>query len=110
MAEVRAGRLQDALRTLEAGVRANPGDALLRNAYGAVLLSAGRAALARTQLEQAVRLSGDFTAAKKNLAMACFELADYACTERYFGGIRGDPAVAPAASLFLGLVAEKQGR
>ncbi|MEW5979441.1 MAG: tetratricopeptide repeat protein [Acidobacteriota bacterium] len=107
---VASARWSEALEVFQEGLRIAPRDARLLNATGALLIKLSHPEQAEFYLKKAVEIAPKFTAARKNLAVAYFESGKDKQAEAIFHELSKGPASKPFAQLFLGLIAEKQGR
>lgn len=110
MSLVKAGRIDEAIPTLTNALRADPQSAVILNALGAAYSLKGDFEQAENYLLKALQADPGFVPARKNLAISYFNSGKYdlAITEfEKLGQLPGNSR--SVASLFLGIIAEKQG-
>jgi tetratricopeptide (TPR) repeat protein len=110
MAQMRAGRLDDAIKTTTAAIALTPHRADLYNNAGVYLSHAGRKEEAIAYLRTAVRLNPDGIMAYHSLARVLVETNDLPGAEDCYQAIlRIDPADAKAHN-YLGVILARTGR
>jgi tetratricopeptide (TPR) repeat protein len=109
LAQVRSGHVDEAIRAFKNGLAIEPQDARLLDATGAAYSLKGDLDSARQYFVDSLRIDPNSVPTKQNLGITLFSLARYEDASKQFKGIQGvagQPRVV--ASLFLGLIAEKQ--
>ncbi len=89
---------------------ANPDELTALNMVGAILCIQDDPEAATGYFERALRISPDFVAARKNLAIAEFELRHYAAAEEHLQVLLELPEAQGQARLFLGMIASESGQ
>ncbi len=107
---LRAGRVDEALAHFEAVLRGNPDDLAALNMVGAILCIKNEPADSIPYFERALQIAPDFSPARKNLAIAEFELDRHEAAEAHFRRLLAVSDTRLQASLFLGLIASEAGR
>jgi tetratricopeptide (TPR) repeat protein len=110
MSLVKAGRLDEAITTLENGLRADPRNTTLLNMIGATYTLKGDFGHAETYLIKCLQTDRGFVPAQKNLAINYFNSGKYDSAFTEFKKLKDMPGDSRSvAFLFLGIIAEKQG-
>ena len=107
---LREGRIDEALSIFSARLEENPEDVTALNMVGAILCMKDEPRNSIAYFERALRHAPDFVPARKNLAIAEFELGRYESAEAHLNVLIADPQVREQASLFLGMIASESGR
>jgi tetratricopeptide (TPR) repeat protein len=107
---VKAGRLDEAITTLENGLRADPRNTTLLNMIGATYSLKGDFGHAENYLIKCLQTDPEFVPARKNLAINYFNSGKYDLAITEFEKLSDVPGDSRSiAFLFLGIIAEKQG-
>ena len=106
---LRAGRVDDALAIFQRSLEANPDDVTALNMVGAIYCIKDEPETSIEYFERALRHSPDFVAARKNLAIAEFDLGRYESAEAHLKELIAVPEAREQASLFLGMIASETG-
>jgi tetratricopeptide (TPR) repeat protein len=107
---VKAGRIDEAIPALEYALRADPKSAVVLNALGAAYSLKGDFEQAENYLVKALQADPGFVPARKNLAISYFDSGKYDLAITEFEKLGQSPGDSRSvASLFLGIIAEKQG-
>ncbi len=107
---LRAGRVDEALKHFEAAMASNPDDLVTLNMIGAILCMKDEPADAVPYFERALRIDPGFVPARKNLAIAEFELGRFETAGAHLQALIDVPEARAQASLFLGMIASESGR
>lgn len=107
---LRAGRVDEALSFFNARLEESPEDVTALNMVGAILCMKDEPRNSIAYFERALRHAPDFVPARKNLAIAEFELGRYESAEAHLQVLMSDPQARTQASLFLGMIASESGR
>ena len=107
---VQASRFDEALAFYESSLEGKPDDVKALNMVGSILCIKDDPERSLPYFERALKHSPDFAAARKNLAMAQFELGRYEAAEANLKQLLGSPADRNLANLFLGMIASETGR
>ncbi len=107
---LRAGRVDDALGFFETRLGEDPDDLTALNMVGAILCIKDKPESSIAYFERALRHSPDFLPARKNLAVAEFDLGRYEAAEANLRELLAVPQARRQASLFLGMIASESGR
>ena len=107
---LRAGRVEDALHFFKSRLEANPDDVTALNMVGAILCIKDEPESSIAYFERALRHSPDFVPARKNLAIAEFDLGRYQSAEENLRELLTVPEAREQASLFLGMISSDSGR
>ena len=106
---VQAGRVDEALMHYEARLKENPDDVKSLNMVGSILCMKDDPEASLPFFQRALERSPDFVAARKNLAIAEFELGHYEVAEKNFEQLLAVPDASDLANLFLGMIASETG-
>ncbi len=106
---LRDGRLDDALVHFQKAAEADPGDVRALNMVGAVLCMKDDPVSSIPYFEKALALAPGFTPARKNLAMAEFELGRSESARARFVELLDVPGERGLANLFLGMISSEAG-
>ena len=107
---VKAGRIDEAIPALKSALRADPQSADVLNALGAAYSLKGDFEQAENYLIKALQADPGFVPARKNLAISYFDSGKYDLAITEFERLGQSPGNSRSvASLFLGIIAEKQG-
>src|SRR6266550_889615 len=107
---VKAGRLDDAIPTFKNGLRTDPQSTVLLNVIGATYSLKGDSEQAENYLLKCLQTDPGFVPAGKNLAISYFNSGKYNLAVTEFEKlVNTSDDSRPVASLFLGIIAEKQG-
>lgn len=107
---LRAGRVDAALAFFQTRLAQQPDDLTALNMVGAIHCLKDEPAVAIAYFERALKLSPDFVPARKNLAIAEFDLGRYQAAEGNLRKLLEVPAARGQANLFLGLIASESGQ
>ena len=107
---IQAGRVDEALRHYEARLKENPDDVTSLNMMGSILCMKDDPEASLPFFQRALERSPDFVAARKNLAIAEFELGHYEAAEENLEQLIAVPNASDLANLFLGMIASETGR
>ena len=111
MSLVKAGHIEEAIPVLQNALSADPQSAVLLNALGAAYSLKGDFQQAEHYLVKALQADPGFVPARKNLAISYFNSGKYDLASTEFEKLGQSPGNSRSvASLFLGIIAEKQGR
>ena len=88
----------------------NPDDLTALNMVGAILCIRNEPASSIAYFERALRISPEFVPARKNLAIAQFDLGRLQSAEANLLELLGVPEARTQASLFLGMIRSESGR
>ncbi len=105
---LRAGRTDQALAFFEEAGKHNPNDVKVLNMIGATLCLRNRTLDSIPYFEKALRIDQSFSPARKNLALAEFNLGRYDDAKTHWLSLLEAPALRAQASLFLGMIASEQ--
>ena len=103
---VSAGRLDDAIRVLEDGIRVHGANPTLLNEVGVVFNLKGKKREAEHYFLRALAGDPKFSAARKNLAITYFESGKFRLATPQLEELTLDPKTQSVAFLFLGMIAE----
>jgi len=107
---VKAGRLDEAIPTFKNGLRTDPQSTVLLNVIGATYSLKGDSEQAENYLLKCLQTDPGFVPARKNLAISYFNSGKYNLAVTEFEKlVSTSDDSRPVASLFLGIIAEKQG-
>ena len=106
---IQAGRVDEALRHYEARLKENPDDVTSLNMMGSILCMKDDPEASLPFFQRALERSPDFVAARKNLAIAEFELGYYEAAEDNLEQLLAVPDASDLANLFLGMIASETG-
>ena len=106
---IRAGRVDEALMHYEARLKENPDDVKSLNMVGSILCMKDDPEGSLPYFQRALERSPEFVAARKNLAIAEFELGHYEAAEENLKQLIAVPDVSDLANLFLGMIASETG-
>ena len=107
---LRAGRFDDALAFFQAKLEVSGDDVTALNMIGAIYCLKDEPETSIAYFERALQHSPDFVPARKNLAMAEFDLGRYESAEANLREILAVPSARDQASMFLGMIASESGR
>ena len=107
---IQAGRVDEALMHYEARLKENPDDVKSLNMVGSILCMKDDPEASLPFFQRALARSPDFVAARKNLAIAEFELGRYEAAEVNLTQLVAVPDASDLANLFLGMIASETGR
>ena len=107
---IQAGRVDEALMHYEARLKENPDDVKSLNMVGSILCMMDDPEASLPFFQRALERSPDFVAARKNLAIAEFELGRYEAAEENLEQLIAVPNASDLANLFLGMIASETGR
>ena len=107
---IQAGRFDEALAFYESSLEVDPDDVKALNMVGSILCIKDNPESSLPYFRRALQHSPDFAAARKNLAMAEFELGRYEAAEGNLKRLLGAPGDIDLANLFLGMIASETGR
>ena len=106
---IQAGRVDEALRHYEARLKGNPDDVKSLNMVGSILCMKDDPEGSLAYFRRALERSPGFVAARKNLAIAEFELGHYEAAEENLEQLLAVPDASDLANLFLGMIASETG-
>ena len=107
---VKTGHVDEAISTFENGLRTDPQNTLLLNVIGATYTLKGNFEEAENYLLKCLQTDPGFVPARKNLAISYFDSGKYNLALPEFEKLINVPGESRSeASLFLGIIAEKQG-
>lgn len=106
---IRAGRVDEALMHYEARLKENPDDVKSLNMVGSILCMKDDPEGSLPYFQRALERSPEFVAARKNLAIAEFELGHYEAAEENLEQLISVPDASDLANLFLGMIASETG-
>ena len=106
---IRAGRVDEALRHYEARLKGDPDDVKSLNMVGSILCMKDDPEGSLPYFQRALERSPEFVAARKNLAIAEFELGHYEAAEENLKQLIAVPDASDLANLFLGMIASETG-
>lgn len=107
---IQAGRFDEALAFYESSLEGSPDDVRALNMVGSILCMKNDPESSLPYFRRALEHSPNFTAARKNLAMAEFEVGRYEDAEENLKRLLGNPGDRDLANLFLGMIASEIGR
>ncbi len=107
---IQEGRFDEALAFYESSLKGSPDDVNALNMVGSILCMKDDPESSLPYFRRALEHSPEFTAARKNLAMAEFEVGRYEDAEENLRRLHGTPADRSLANLFLGMIASETGR
>ena len=107
---IQEGRFDEALAFYESSLEGSPDDVRALNMVGSILCMKNDPESSLPYFRRALEHSPEFRAARKNLAMAEFELGRHEDAEENLKRLLGDPADRNLANLFLGMIASETGR
>ena len=110
MEHLRAGRTDQALAFFEDTRKENPNDVVVLNMIGATLCLRNQTEDSLPYFEKALQIDRSFTPARKNLAIAEFDLGRYRDAKSHWLNLLEAPATRTQASLFLGMIASEEGQ
>jgi tetratricopeptide (TPR) repeat protein len=107
---VRQGQLDEAIRTFDRGLRADPRNVLLLDAIGAAYSLKGEFLTAEGFFVRGLQIDPKFVPAQKNLAITHFNLEQNDLAASEFEQLAGQSKESrPVSDLFLGMIAAKRG-
>lgn len=109
-AALRAGDIDGALAHFRAALETDPDDLKALNMVGAVLCMRNEPEASIPYFERALSIAPDFVAARKNLAIAEFDLGRHDSAKRHLLQLLGVEDARAQASLFLGMIASEDGQ
>ncbi len=107
---LREGRVAEALAFFRARLGERPDDVAALNMVGAILCLRDEPEASLHYFEEALRHSPSFVPARKNLAIAQFELGRYESAAKNLRELLSSPEASAQASLFLGMIASESGQ
>lgn len=107
---LRAGRVDAALAFFQTRLAQQPDDLTALNMVGSIHCLKDEPETSIAYFERALTLSPDFVAARKNLAIAEFDLGRYQAAEGNLRKLLDVPAARGQANLFLGMIASESGQ
>lgn len=107
---LRAGRVDEALAFFKSSLETNPTDVTALNMVGAILCIKDEPESSIAYFERALRHSPDFVPARKNLAIAEFDLGRFRSAEAHLRTLLAVEEAREQASLFLGMISSESGR
>lgn len=107
---IQAGQFDEALAFYESSLEVHPNDVKALNMIGSILCMKNDPESSLPYFQRALQRSPDFAAARKNLAMAEFELGRYEAAEENLERLLGTPENSGLANLLLGMIASETGR
>lgn len=110
LAHLRAGRIDEALAVFKGRLETNPNDVTALNMVGAVLCIKDEPESSIAYFERALVHSPDFVAARKNLAIAEFDLGRFQSAEAHLVKLLPVAEAREQASLFLGMIRSESGQ
>ena len=108
--QLRSGRVDEALAFFKSRLETNPNDVTALNMVGAIFCIKDEPASSIAYFERALRQSPNFVPARKNLAIAEFELGRFKSAEANLRKLLAVPEAREQASLFLGMISSESGR
>ena len=105
---LREGRADQALAFFEEAGKRNPHDVVVLNMIGATLCLQNQTEDAIPYFEKALQINRTFIPARKNLAVALFDLGRYDEAKSHWLSLIETPAAQAQANLFLGMIASEQ--
>lgn len=108
IALVSAGRLSEAVKEFQKGLRLDPNNLLLLDAVGATYSMKGDITHACAYFLKALQIDPGFSPARRNLAICYFESKCYESASVQFEKLLNGPKSKPVAYLFLGMIAAKK--
>jgi tetratricopeptide (TPR) repeat protein len=111
LAQAASGQIDEAIASFKRGLEITPQDASLLDAVGAAYSLKGDLETARRYFVDSLKLAPDSVSTRQNLGIALFSLGRYGEASEQFVRLY-DVAGKPrdVASLFLGLIAQRQSR
>ena len=106
---LRAGRVDDALAFFHRALEADPADVTALNMVGAIYCIKDEPETSIPYFERALKYSPGFVPARKNLAIAEFDLGRYESAAANLRELLAIPKAREQASLFLGMIASDSG-
>ena len=107
---LRAGRVDEALAFFKNVLESSPNDVAALNMVGAILCIKDEPESSIAYFERALEHSPNFVPARKNLAIAEFDLGRFQSAEENLGKLLAEPEAREQASLFLGMISSESGR
>ena len=107
---IQEGRFDEALAFYESSLEGSPDDVRALNMVGSILCMKNDPESSLPYFRRALEHSPNFMPARKNLAMAEFELGHHGDAEENLKRLLGDPGDRNLANLFLGMIASETGR
>ena len=107
---LRAGRVDEALGFFKNALESNPDDVTALNMVGAILCIKDQPESSIAYFERALEHSPEFVPARKNLAIAEFDLGRFESAEANLRELLTVPEARGQASLFLGMISSESGR
>ena len=107
---IQAGQFDEALAFYESSLAVHPNDVKALNMIGSILCMKNDPESSLPYFQRALQHSPDFAAARKNLAMAEFELGRYEAAEENLERLLAIPGDSELENLFLGMIASETGR
>jgi len=107
---VRQGQPDEGIRMFEQGLRSDERNVVLLDAIGGAFSLKGDYSQAVSYFSEALMIDRHFTPARKNLAIAYFNLQQYDLASRELHELENDPGEdGQVARMFLGMIAAKDG-
>lgn len=107
---LRAGRVDEALAFFRSSLQTNPNDVTALNMIGAILCIKDEPESSIAYFERALKYSPEFVPARKNLAIAKFDLGRFQSAEEHLRKLLAVEEAREQASLFLGMISSESGR
>ena len=107
---LRAGRVEAALAFFKNMLESDPDDVTALNMVGAILCIKDEPESSIAYFERALEHSPNFVPARKNLAIAEFDLGRFQSAEANLRELLAVPEARNQASLFLGMISSESGR
>lgn len=107
---IQAGQFDEALAFYKSSLEVHPDDVKALNMVGSILCMKNDPESSLPYFQRALQHSPDFAAARKNLAIAEFELGRYEAAEENLERLLAIPGDSELENLFLGMIASETGR
>jgi tetratricopeptide (TPR) repeat protein len=108
LSQVASGQIDQAIMSFEHGLQIAPQDATLLDALGGAYTLRNNLETARQYFVESLKINPASVSTRQNLGIALFSLGQYEDASKQFAVIRDAPGTQEVASLFLGLIAQKQ--
>jgi Tfp pilus assembly protein PilF len=108
LSQVASGHIDEAIMSFECGLQIAPQDARLLDAIGGAYALGNNLETARQYFVESLKIDPASVSTRQNLGIALFSLGRYEDASKQFEVIRDAPGTQEVASLFLGLIAQKQ--
>ncbi len=108
LSQVASGQIDQAIMSFERGLQIVPQDARLLDALGGAYTLRNNLETARQYFVESLKINPASVSTRQNLGIALFSLGQYEDASKQFAVIRDAPGTQEVASLFLGLIAQKQ--